>query len=112
MLGKALTARQIGEFEARDFLGEETWKRWKQDYDYCMAYRKTIKGKPDQAQQAILEANAVFIAHYGSMLFHSVRLQRQDLCACKRCGQDRQARSEEHTSELQSRFDLVCRLLL
>src|SRR5699024_11953813 len=24
----------------------------------------------------------------------------------------RQARSEEHTSELQSRFDLVCRLLL
>src|SRR5207249_10622868 len=25
---------------------------------------------------------------------------------------DRRARSEEHTSELQSRFDLVCRLLL
>src|SRR6266704_5582777 len=25
---------------------------------------------------------------------------------------DRTARSEEHTSELQSRFDLVCRLLL
>src|SRR5207249_11300696 len=25
---------------------------------------------------------------------------------------DRQQRSEEHTSELQSRFDLVCRLLL
>src|SRR5699024_12110475 len=25
---------------------------------------------------------------------------------------DRQDRSEEHTSELQSRFDLVCRLLL
>src|SRR5207249_7485587 len=25
---------------------------------------------------------------------------------------DRSARSEEHTSELQSRFDLVCRLLL
>src|SRR5437868_14070891 len=27
-------------------------------------------------------------------------------------GHDRAARSEEHTSELQSRFDLVCRLLL
>src|SRR5437868_7799668 len=26
--------------------------------------------------------------------------------------QNRQIRSEEHTSELQSRFDLVCRLLL
>src|SRR5437868_12747901 len=29
---------------------------------------------------------------------------------CGRCGGD--SRSEEHTSELQSRFDLVCRLLL
>src|SRR5699024_11386657 len=28
------------------------------------------------------------------------------------CGRGRAARSEEHTSELQSRFDLVCRLLL
>src|SRR5207249_11372562 len=27
-------------------------------------------------------------------------------------GRDEQQRSEEHTSELQSRFDLVCRLLL
>src|SRR5699024_11352057 len=27
-------------------------------------------------------------------------------------GGDKKARSEEHTSELQSRFDLVCRLLL
>src|SRR5699024_12881457 len=30
----------------------------------------------------------------------------------KRCGSFRLRRSEEHTSELQSRFDLVCRLLL
>src|SRR5207249_8516652 len=30
--------------------------------------------------------------------------------ACHRAGVDK--RSEEHTSELQSRFDLVCRLLL
>src|SRR5207249_6799446 len=30
-----------------------------------------------------------------------------------RCGRSREGtRSEEHTSELQSRFDLVCRLLL
>src|SRR5437868_9899655 len=27
-------------------------------------------------------------------------------------GEDHEGRSEEHTSELQSRFDLVCRLLL
>src|SRR5699024_12119258 len=36
---------------------------------------------------------------------------------CERCGQHgrivtESPRSEEHTSELQSRFDLVCRLLL
>src|SRR5207249_9801836 len=30
----------------------------------------------------------------------------------RRPGQGRRGRSEEHTSELQSRFDLVCRLLL
>src|SRR5438067_2415615 len=30
----------------------------------------------------------------------------------RRTGKVRPARSEEHTSELQSRFDLVCRLLL
>src|SRR5699024_11221102 len=31
---------------------------------------------------------------------------------CIYCGFCEEARSEEHTSELQSRFDLVCRLLL
>src|SRR5207249_10012516 len=32
--------------------------------------------------------------------------------ACRTCGRSSRSRSEEHTSELQSRFDLVCRLLL
>src|SRR5438067_7429262 len=32
--------------------------------------------------------------------------------ACTRTIRGRNPRSEEHTSELQSRFDLVCRLLL
>src|SRR2546428_3392787 len=30
----------------------------------------------------------------------------------RRCSRERRCRSEEHTSELQSRSDLVCRLLL
>jgi hypothetical protein len=90
MFGKPLTARQIGEFEARDFLGEETWKRWKMDYDHCMGYRKTIKGKPTEEQRVILEANAQWIEFYGSVLFHSVSLAKQSLCACTRCGQKRQ----------------------
>src|SRR5207249_10165295 len=33
-------------------------------------------------------------------------------CISNRCQAGRRHRSEEHTSELQSRFDLVCRLLL
>src|SRR5689334_25182635 len=54
-------------------------------------------------------------------LFRSGELERvreragavgQDALACRR-GHDRHARrSEEHTSELQSQFHLVCRLLL
>src|SRR5699024_12588121 len=32
--------------------------------------------------------------------------------SCKRRTKEQFSRSEEHTSELQSRFDLVCRLLL
>src|SRR5699024_12264061 len=31
---------------------------------------------------------------------------------CRKCSMECRRRSEEHTSELQSRFDLVCRLLL
>ena len=84
-------ARQIGEFEARDFLGEETWKRWKLDYDNCMAYRKTLKGKPTEEQMVTLKMNAEFIEFYGSVLFHSALLAKQSLCGCTRCGQQRTA---------------------
>src|SRR5699024_11847018 len=34
------------------------------------------------------------------------------VCSSSKTRKSRPARSEEHTSELQSRFDLVCRLLL
>src|SRR5437868_9467368 len=43
-------------------------------------------------------------ARHHRLLLDGVRPRRARL--------DRQRRSEEHTSELQSRFDLVCRLLL
>src|SRR5437868_6860489 len=36
----------------------------------------------------------------------------RSLCSSAWCAQVTVVRSEEHTSELQSRFDLVCRLLL
>src|SRR5207248_3397695 len=37
---------------------------------------------------------------------------RARVCQCARCRRDLRSRSEEHTSELQSPYDLVCRLLL
>src|SRR5438067_11047063 len=43
-----------------------------------------------------------------------LRRSRSSVARTRRSGErhGRQNRSEEHTSELQSRFDLVCRLLL
>src|SRR5207247_10946840 len=40
------------------------------------------------------------------------RRARETLRAVPQCGRVQAVRSEEHTSELQSRVDLVCRLLL
>src|SRR6267143_5873341 len=47
-------------------------------------------------------------------LFRSRRPQHdvQHLCSGTRCDEHSPPRSEEHTSELQSQFHLVCRLLL
>src|ERR1041385_9446602 len=51
-----------------------------------------------------------------STLFPYTTLFRSHLRSCEECAaanhQDRRCRSEEHTSELQSRLHLVCRLLL
>src|SRR5699024_12270731 len=43
---------------------------------------------------------------------HSVLMMQQLRRAADELGKTIVVRSEEHTSELQSRFDLVCRLLL
>ncbi len=91
MLGKKMSARQIGELHAREFFGDEVWIAWKMDYDAMMAYRKTIKGKPDEAQAIILKMNADWIEFYGSVLFHSARLAASNMCTCTRCGQKRSA---------------------
>src|SRR5699024_12593979 len=53
--------------------------------------------------QAAVEARAVGVRRPG--------LGVEQMVGGKRTARD-QGRSEEHTSELQSRFDLVCRLLL
>src|SRR5699024_11386204 len=56
---------------------------------------------------------SIFISKYASV---SSRLTIIQFTVCRLCGRffifGPDTRSEEHTSELQSRFDLVCRLLL
>lgn len=87
-----LSARQVGELEARDFWGDDVWRRWKTDYDNCMAFRKTLKGKPTDEQKAVLEMNNAFIDFYTFILFHSPRLASSGQCDCGRCGKLRSAK--------------------
>jgi hypothetical protein len=47
---RSITPIQKAEFQQRDFLGNETWVKWKQELDLCMSFRKTIKGKPTDEQ--------------------------------------------------------------
>src|SRR5699024_11908787 len=56
------------------------------------------------------ECQEFYGSAYGSSFFASEELARKRIL--KGFQGDGQRRSEEHTSELQSRFDLVCRLLL
>jgi hypothetical protein len=64
-----LTFKQKGELWARDFLGNDTWVRWKRDMDELLAYRKTIKGKPDEGQRYVLEQNDFAIKIYKKLLY-------------------------------------------
>src|SRR5699024_11487314 len=60
-------------------------------YEYYMA-----AARPDQFHKPLPRSVYLYFMHGNSLDYHK--------CAF--------LRSEEHTSELQSRFDLVCRLLL
>ena len=88
-----MSERQIAELDARDFLEEDTWKRWKQMYDECMAYRKTLKGKPTEEQREQLAANNMWIEFCDHILWHSARLAAHNRCRCSKCTQARQAKS-------------------
>lgn len=66
-----LNAKQVAEQECRAFLGDDVWRRWKTDYDNCMAFRKTLKGKPTEEQRLVLDMNNAFISFYGVALFRN-----------------------------------------
>ncbi len=63
------TSKHRGELWAIEFLGNDTWNRWKRDMDELLAYRKTIKGKPDEGQRYVLEQNAFAIKIYTKLLY-------------------------------------------
>src|SRR5699024_12235129 len=58
--------------------------------------------------------NAVMPSAYGStgMMAPEAKKQKLEMAACQGEPISSRLRSEEHTSELQSRFDIACRLLL
>ena len=68
-LGRKLTPKQVGEYQARDFLGEKDWILWKQDLDELLSYRKSIKGKPTDEQRFILDMNRTWIDFYNKVLY-------------------------------------------
>ena len=67
-----ITAKQRGELWARDFLGEDVWKAWKQDMDSLLAFRKTIKGKPCELQRLQLDLHNGSISFYNNVLYSGV----------------------------------------
>lgn len=64
-----ITEKMRKEFEMREYHGDEFWNKTKRELDEMLAYRKTIKGKPDVYQKAMIELNAPFISLYKRMLF-------------------------------------------
>ncbi len=85
------TDKQLCELDARDFMEEEVWKRWKVLYDEAMAYRKTLKGKPTDEQRLQLEINADWIALCDTVLWHSTRMASSNRCVCRSCDLKRKA---------------------
>lgn len=72
---------------ARDFHGDIEWKTMKQDFDELMSYRKTLKGKPDVYDKAIIVMNQLFIDFYKTVLFH---IEGKSSCDCRMCELKRQ----------------------
>src|SRR5699024_12450774 len=89
--------------------GGNSWRIWQQD-----SKTNTLKAKLTPIKQ--LEINfdysyqiKQYDRKYRLAEFDYLKGDEMELTTA---GQNRINRSEEHTSELQSRFDIVCRLLL
>src|SRR5699024_12353921 len=76
-------------------------------FPYTTLFRSTSSGNSVSGRSRIIQPGALVRSSRASSLAGISRI----LCETGGSGGADQ-RSEEHTSELQSRFDLVCRLLL
>src|SRR5437868_11411578 len=76
-------------------------------FPYTTLFRSGAKSALDDAVAAVAEAAKNKAALDGVFAGREAMLQSAEKTLA-----DATSRSEEHTSELQSRFDLVCRLLL
>src|SRR2546428_1606689 len=77
-------------------------------FPYTTLFRSGLAGRPNGQQSASLGEGVVSLAARERQRYHQPGLPTP------RSGDSNhvRVRSEEHTSELQSRSDLVCRLLL
>src|SRR5207249_10047751 len=71
------------------------------------ARRHSVGGRVDRHGEAHLR-----VEHEPAARLHAAHVSRREALAVLQRRHLQVQRSEEHTSELQSRFDLVCRLLL
>src|SRR2546430_3913513 len=76
-------------------------------FPYTTLFRSVRRGVADD-----LEPLRVLVGHDGEMGVFGNDVGGVDQLAVHARGERRLARSEEHTSELQSQSNLVCRLLL
>ena len=64
-----LSKNQIGEYLARDFYGEDYWKKMKRELDEMLEYRNKIKGRPTEEQMFMIQNNKPMIEMLRAMLF-------------------------------------------
>src|SRR2546422_2257487 len=81
-------------------------------FPYTPLFRSPLRGREvlgGEQGPAVLGRAAVLADHALHLAVHQQHVARRGVTPL---GSQRRSRSEEHTSELQSRLHLVCRLLL
>src|SRR5699024_12134482 len=81
--------------------------RWRRKFIYSVVHNIRFVGKVEQMKK---QTSKEFILMQRESMTYIKTMNMRNVLNC--VVEEKARRSEEHTSELQSRFDLVCRLLL